>query len=53
VDRRAQLYHLERQSQGAQQTAWRLNLTLFNAWRFQKTLAAEADLAPPGQGRAA
>ncbi len=35
VDRRAQLYHLERQSQGGQQMAWRLNLTLFNAWRFQ------------------
>jgi GT2 family glycosyltransferase len=35
VDRRAQLYHLERQSQGEQQTSWRLNLTLYNAWRFQ------------------
>jgi GT2 family glycosyltransferase len=35
VDRRAQLYHLERQSQGGQQMPWRLNLTLFNAWRFQ------------------
>jgi GT2 family glycosyltransferase len=35
VDRRAQLYHLERQSQGGQKVAWRLNLTLYNAWRFQ------------------
>jgi len=35
VDRRAQLYHLERQSQGAQAMPWRLNLTLYNAWRFQ------------------
>jgi GT2 family glycosyltransferase len=36
VDRRAQLYHLERQSQGGQQSISRLNLTLYNAWRFQK-----------------
>ena len=36
VDRRARLYHLERQSQGGQQSPWRLNLTLYNAWRFQK-----------------
>jgi len=36
VDRRAQLYHLERQSQGGQQAAWRLNLTLYNAWRYQR-----------------
>ncbi len=36
VDRRARLYHLERQSQGGQQSSWRLNLTLYNAWRFQK-----------------
>lgn len=36
VDRRAQLYHLERQSQGGQQNAWRLNLTLFNAWTFHQ-----------------
>ncbi len=36
VDRSARLYHLERQSQGGQQSSWRLNLTLYNAWRFQK-----------------
>jgi len=36
VDRRARLYHLERQSQGDQQQLWRINLTLFNAWRFQR-----------------
>jgi len=36
VDRRARLYHLERQSQGGQQASWRLNLTLYNAWRFQR-----------------
>ncbi len=39
VDRRARLYHLERQSQGGQQTPWRLNLTLYNAWRFQRRWA--------------
>ncbi len=36
VDRRARLYHLERQSQGDQQQLWRTNLTLFNAWRFER-----------------
>ncbi len=35
VDRRARLYHLERQSQGGQHAQARLNLTLYNAWRFQ------------------
>ena len=40
VDRRARLYHLERQSQGNQQ-AWRFNLTLYNAWRFQKRWASD------------
>ena len=41
VDRRARLYHLERQSQGDQQTSWRFNLTLYNAWRFQRRWAAD------------
>jgi len=36
VDHRAQLYHLERQSQGGYQGSWRQNLTLYNAWRFQQ-----------------
>ena len=36
VDRRAQLFHLERQSQGSGQNPWRMNLTLYNAWRFQR-----------------
>ena len=35
VDNRAKLYHLERQSQNLQANAWRMNLTLYNAWRFQ------------------
>jgi hypothetical protein len=36
VDPRAQLYHLERQSQGGYEGGWRQNLTLYNAWRLQK-----------------
>ncbi len=35
VDNDAELYHLERQSQNLQASSWRMNLTLFNAWRFQ------------------
>ncbi len=42
VDRRAQLYHLERQSQGLQEEPWRLNLTLYNAWRFQRQWEASS-----------
>jgi len=34
VDNRADLFHLERQSQGNQSLSWRMNLTLYNAWRF-------------------
>jgi GT2 family glycosyltransferase len=36
VDRRAVLYHLERQSQAESKASWRLNLTLFNAWQNQR-----------------
>ncbi len=36
LNRRAQLYHLERQSQGDHTDPWRTNLTLFNAWRFDR-----------------
>ncbi len=43
VDRRARLYHLERQSQGGQQSSWRLNLTLYNAWRFQNRWTRRTD----------
>ena len=39
VDRRARLYHLERQSPDDPQPPWRLNLTLYNAWRFQRRWA--------------
>jgi GT2 family glycosyltransferase len=45
LDRRARLYHLERQSQGDQQQLWRINLTLFNAWRFQRKWHAGSALA--------
>ena len=45
VDRRARLYHLERQSQGNQQASWRFNLTLYNAWRFQRRWASDAAAA--------
>jgi GT2 family glycosyltransferase len=36
LDYRAVLFHLERQSQGDQTQSWRMNLTLYNAWLFQK-----------------
>lgn len=36
VDSRARAYHLERQSQGNSADAWRHNVTLLNAWTFNK-----------------
>jgi GT2 family glycosyltransferase len=42
VDHRAVLYHLERQSQGNHQMPWRLNLTLYNAWVFQRRWVSRA-----------
>lgn len=36
VDRRAELYHLERQSQDDPGQVWRTNLTLYNAWLFHQ-----------------
>jgi GT2 family glycosyltransferase len=30
------LYHFERQSQGQASDAWRTNLTLLNAWHYQR-----------------
>ncbi len=36
VDRRARLYHLERQSQISPDNPWRHNATLFNAWRHTR-----------------
>jgi GT2 family glycosyltransferase len=36
VDRGVEAFHLERQSQVAPSTAWRRNLTLFNAWQHER-----------------
>lgn len=36
IDEQATLYHLERQSQGDHVEAWRANLTLLNAWIYQR-----------------
>jgi len=43
VDPRAELYHLERQSQGSATLPWRTNLTLFNAWHFNRKWFPVAD----------
>jgi GT2 family glycosyltransferase len=45
VDRRATLYHLERQSQNEAKNSWRTNLTLFNAWQHQKRWFSVVGLA--------
>ena len=34
VDPTVRMYHLERQSQAGAGQAWRMNLTLFNAWTY-------------------
>ena len=39
VDRRARLHDLERQPENGPEPAWRLNLNLYNAWRFQRRWA--------------
>ena len=36
VDPGVRMYHLERQSQAAAGQAWRMNLTLFNAWTYHR-----------------
>ncbi len=47
IDRRATLFHLERQSQGDPAQRWRVNLTWFNAWVFRRTWAGQdVALAP-------
>lgn len=43
VDRRARLYHLERQSQVSPDNPWRHNATLFNAWTHTRRWFAEAN----------
>lgn len=39
VDHRARAFHLERQSQGDSAEAWRRNVTMLNAWTFNKRRA--------------
>ena len=39
VDPGVQLYHLERKSQASAAQAWRMNLTLYNAWRHERRWA--------------
>ena len=46
VEGRARLHHLERQSQDRGTSTWRMNLTLYNAWRFQARWGARLPAAP-------
>lgn len=46
VDGRARLHHLERQSQDSGTSPWRMNLTLYNAWRFQARWSAQLPATP-------
>jgi GT2 family glycosyltransferase len=41
VDPEVRLYHLERKSQASATQAWRMNLTLYNAWVHQRRWAGE------------
>ena len=56
VDHGVVLYHLERKSQAPAAEAWRMNVTLYNAWLHQRRwaarLAADAD-GPRGRVMAA
>jgi GT2 family glycosyltransferase len=56
VDLDVHLYHLERKSQGSSARAWRMNLTLYNAWlherRWARAIAAHPlafAAAPPDE----
>jgi GT2 family glycosyltransferase len=40
VDTGVYLYHLERKSQATSAQAWRMNLTLYNAWVHEKRWSA-------------
>ncbi len=51
VDTAVRLYHLERKSQASAANRWRQNMTLYNAWRHQRTWGAElAAMASPLPG---
>jgi GT2 family glycosyltransferase len=43
VDLGVRMYHLERQTQGLSGRHWRMNLTLFNAWVYNRRWATQAD----------
>ncbi len=43
VDHGVSLFHLERKSQASGAEAWRLNVTLFNAWLHQASWGAQLD----------
>ena len=43
VDLGVRMYHLERQTQGLSGRHWRMNLTLFNAWVYNRRWAAQAE----------
>ncbi len=44
VDHGVSLFHLERKSQASGAEAWRLNVTLYNAWLHQASWAAQLSL---------
>jgi GT2 family glycosyltransferase len=39
IDPKVRLYHLERKSQASSSVAWRMNLTLYNAWQHERRWA--------------
>ncbi len=54
VDTEARAYHLERQSQGDSANNWRRNVTLLNAWtfnrRYRSSLTGLPEAAAPARG---
>jgi GT2 family glycosyltransferase len=50
VDRAIQLYHLERKSQASSAQAWRMNLTLYNAWVHERRWADTIAMHPLRNG---
>ena len=46
VDMNTQMYHLERKSQATSAHAWRMNLTLYNAWAHQNLWAETIERHP-------
>jgi GT2 family glycosyltransferase len=50
VDTGVQMYHLERKSQATSAQAWRMNLTLYNAWVHEKLWATTIACHPLRDG---